>query len=314
MRSAAVVLAGVVAAALISLDARQSVGDSVVYSQERDGNHDLYIVSDNGTNPRRLTTDPLPDEIPRCSPDGRFVAFLRGGFQHGDLFRIDLETGEERRLTNDTYRDSTPSWSPDGSRIYFTRRVGEFDRLAVMSADGGDVRFLTDGERWHDTMPAVSPDGQTLVHHTYRYAPGTELQLLDLRTRTSRRLTFESGFDYEASFVEADQVIFSSNRDGGHYRIYATSIAEGTTRLVADTGADAWNSRYSARSGRILFHSGSPGRWRLFIATLSGNNGAKPFLDDGTSKSGADWCVALRSRSSSFREEYYEIASRVAGK
>jgi Tol biopolymer transport system component len=264
----------------------------VVFSQEREGNHDLYLARADGANLRRLTTDPQRDETPRCSPDGRFVAFVRGGFERGDLIRLEIETGREHRLTNDAARDSTPSWSPDGTRIYFTKRIGKFDRLAVMNADGSDVRFLTDGDRWHDTMPAVAPDGRTLVHHTYRYGQGTELHLLDLPTRSTRRLTAAPGFDYEAFFAGPDQVVFSSNRDGGHYRIYVASIADGATRLLADTGADAWNSRYSARSGKVLFHSGSPGNWRLFTTTLSGEGGVQPLLDDGTSKASGDWCAS----------------------
>jgi TolB protein len=216
---------------------------------------------------------------------------VRGGLDRGDLYRLDLNSGVEHRLTNDATRDMTPSWSPDGSRIYFTKRVGKFDRLAVMSADGTNVRFLTDGEGWHDTMPAISADGRTLVHHTYRYGTGTELQLVDLPSGTSRRLTHAAGLDYEASFAGADHVLFSSDRDGGHFRIYVASVTDGHARMLADVGSDAWNSRYSPRSGRVVFHAGSPGKWRLFLTTLTGNARPQPFLDDGLSKASADWCA-----------------------
>lgn len=262
--------------------------ERIVFASTRDGNTDIYIANPDGSGLRRLTQDAAPDEIPRCSPDGRHVVFRRGDADSGELYRIDLRDGSEVRLTSNSVRDSTPQWSPDGRFIYFTRREGRFDRIAIMPAAGGEARYLTDGTA-HDTMPGIAPDGRSLVHHTYRYGRDTELHVLDLAGGASRRLTQAPGSDYEASFVGNDQVVFSSNREGGHYRLYLAPASGGDARLLADTGTDAWGPRHSARSGDILFHTGPRDNWRLMRIRVDGG-APTPIVADGHSNSGGDWC------------------------
>ncbi|HWI16779.1 MAG TPA: hypothetical protein VNT81_03495 [Vicinamibacterales bacterium] len=265
--------------------------ERLVFSSERDGNQDIYLANLDGSGLRRLTSHPAPDLIPRCSPDGRHVVFLRGGFtENGEIYRLDLVTGEERRLTDNAVRDSTPQWSADGRRIFFTRRVGQYDRIAVMNADGTGLSDLTSAA-WHDTMPGVSPDGRTLVHHTYRYGRETELHLLDVVSGVSSRLTAAAGYDYEASFAGRDRVVFSSNRAGGHYRLYTTSLADGSVSLLADVGVDAWGSRYSSHSHAVAFSAGREGAWRLMTVDVNGGV-VRPLIPDGFSNSSPDWCQA----------------------
>jgi Tol biopolymer transport system component len=261
---------------------------SIVFSSDRTGGGDIYIAREDGSRQRQLTRDPSPERFPRCSPDGRFVVFVRGDGASAELIRLDLRTGDELGLTRNNVREATPEWSPDGRRIYFTRTDGAHDRIAVMESDGAEVRFLTDGGA-HDVMPALSPDGRLLVHHSYRYGRDTELQLFDLAAARGRRLTEAAGSDYEASFADSATVLFSSNRAGGHFRLYRLSLTDGSARLLADVGADAWGARYSAATGAILFYSGRPGAWRLMRTTLDGQVPVS-VIADGMSNSGGDWC------------------------
>jgi Tol biopolymer transport system component len=288
MRALLAVAAFATLPALPALDA-QRLTEPLVFASERHGNTDLYL-SDGGTL-QRLTQDPAADELPRCSPDGRYIAFRRGGVDGGEIYRLDRRTGEELRLTNDQVRDSTPAWSADGRQIYFTKRTGKHDRVAVMNADGSNVRFLT-GDDWHNTHPGVSPDGREIVHHTYRYGGDTELQVITLESGASRRLTNTPGYDYEPSFAGPGRVIFSSNRDGDHYRLYVFDMASGSTRLLADAGADAWASRYSPVSNSVIFNAGKPGAWRLFQVGIDGGTPLR-ILDDGFSNHTGAWCARL---------------------
>ncbi len=262
--------------------------ERIVFVSARTGNGDLYIANADGSDVRRLTSDDKPELVPRCSPDGRFVAFVRGTTASGDLYRLDLGDGTELRLTNDPSRDSTPEWSPDGKRIYFTKRDGPHDRIAVINADGSGLAYLTDGTN-HDVMPGLSPDGRRIVHHTYRYGADTELHLLDLANGTSHRLTSAKGSDYEASFAGSRAVVFSSNRDGGHYKLYRQSLIDDAVRLLADTGADAWSPRYSAARGEVLFHTGKQGAWRLMSVPIKRGRPLLVVRDNYPNLMG-DWC------------------------
>ncbi len=267
--------------------ASQRAAERVVFAWERDGNIDLYLAALDGSGARRLTHDPAPYELPRCSADGTQLLFRRGGAAAGEVIRLDLTTLAEHRLTHDTVRDSNPQWSRDGKTIYATRRIDRFDRIVTYDTDGNNLRILGSPGNWHEVMPALSPDGRFLVHHSYQFGEDAELQLLDVSTLHPRRLTTTAGNDYEASFAGDDAVVFSSNRGGGHYRIHLLSLRSGEVRLLADTGADAWGPRHSSLSRRVVFHTGKPGAWRLMTVDLAGG-APQPFLDDGTSKSSAD--------------------------
>jgi TolB protein len=277
------------------LAARSTIADAVVFASERDGNTDIWFQRLDGSGLRRLTTNAAPDQQPRCSPDGRSVLFVRGEGRARAIVHLDMTNGVERQLTSSGAYDYTPSWSRDGSRIYFTRggREGEFDRLAEMNVDGTGVRFLTDGTA-HDVRPLPSPDGRKLLYHSYRYERGnTELHLLDLSTGATQRITDSPARDYEGTFADSTRVLFSSNRDGGHFRLYELHLPTGAVRRVLDTGHDIWGARYSG-DGRVLVYTGTTAQWRVLKLSLRTGQ-ATALLDPRHSNAAADWCTTARS-------------------
>jgi len=60
---------------------------------------------------------------PALSPDGRMLAFIRGGdsfFGPGDVYVKLLPSGEPVQLTHDSRQKLSPAFSPDGSRIAYS--------------------------------------------------------------------------------------------------------------------------------------------------------------------------------------------------
>ena len=68
-------------------------------------------------------------ESPDISPDGKEVAFsaLRGAI--GDIFIVNVETGQLRNVTNDQFGDYSPTCAPDGKSIIYLARVSGNDKL-----------------------------------------------------------------------------------------------------------------------------------------------------------------------------------------
>lgn len=258
----------------------------IVFSSDRTGQGDIYLRA--GDRDLLLAENDRPDRFPRCSANGRQIVFVRGRGTDADIVLVDRRTDTERTLTHDKVADGSPTWSPDGRSIYFTRREGKFDRIARIPVAGGRIDYVTDGAA-HDTMPSLSPSGRMLVHHTYRYGRETELHLIDLTTGASRRITDSAGSDYEASFAGNGTILFSSNRAGGHYRIYRLDLASGTTRLLADAGSDAWGPRFDPVKKRVLFFASREGRSRLMTVGLGGGP-ITALASDGAENSGGDWC------------------------
>jgi hypothetical protein len=100
-------------------------------------------------------------ESPDISPDGAEVAFagLRGAI--GDIFAVNIETGEIRNLTNDQFGDFAPTYSPDGKSIIYLARVSGNDKLFRLDLASGTKTQLTFGT--HDDGGAQFIDADTIV-------------------------------------------------------------------------------------------------------------------------------------------------------
>jgi hypothetical protein len=108
--------------------------------------------------PMRMVDDP---ESPDISPDGRRVAFaaLQNGV--GDIFVLDIETGDVANLTKDAFADSGPTWSPDGTSLVYLSRISGNEKLFRLDIASGEKTQITFGT--HDEGAAQFLDANTLV-------------------------------------------------------------------------------------------------------------------------------------------------------
>ena len=133
--------------------------------------------------------------LPAWHPDGMALVFER----RGQVWRIDLNTGQEQQLTF-AGSNFNPHWSPDGSRIAYDSNH-ESPRganvLWLMNADGSgkkDISIHGIGE-WRD--PAWSPDGGRLVHTRY-VTTGGELFVMDTTHTTGTRITDDGSANWRS--------------------------------------------------------------------------------------------------------------------
>ena len=128
------------------------VNAKIVFRSKRDGNYEIYVMDDDGSNLRRLTNNPLSDSGPRWSPDGKHIVFMRQvdirDNQRSHLFIMNADGTNERQLTEPhpfVGADLDPVFSPDGKSILFYRlRGNEDDGLYVMDLESGVVKRISD--------------------------------------------------------------------------------------------------------------------------------------------------------------------------
>lgn len=108
-----------------------------------DGSGEIWLMDADGDNKQRLTNDEVDDREHVWSPDGRMLAWVRGGIEQNDtnIMVYDLESGEIRQLTQYSGYDFTPKWAPDSQWIAFSSdRDDEVDSLYLIRPDGTDLR------------------------------------------------------------------------------------------------------------------------------------------------------------------------------
>jgi tricorn protease len=159
---------------------------------------DIWVVNEDGANPRRLTVHPARDIHPRFSPDGKWIAFSSNRYGNYDIFIIPAEGGEAKRLTYHSAPDTVVGWSRDSKRVVFQSARGllypGIANLYEVPIDGGLEQPLpTDWGFWG----SYSPDGTRFAFNRhpmswsrkhYRGSYAADLWVMDGRSKSYHKL------------------------------------------------------------------------------------------------------------------------------
>ena len=161
----------------------------LVYSSERTGPARLFLYDFASGKETQLTTDGDGDYAPRFSPDGKSIAFVRGGTE---LRVLDIEAKKERSLAKGLIADPIQvgrpiAWSPDGKWLaFFTAGTRGFTNVAVVPAAGGEAKPVSFLANANATGVAWSPDGTFLLFDTGQRTEVPQLARVDLILRTPK--------------------------------------------------------------------------------------------------------------------------------
>jgi TolB protein len=130
-------------------------------------------MDQDGKNNTQLTTlETRADRYPTVSPDGRYIVFVSTRTGNSNLYRLDMQTGDQMQLTKGT-SEEFPVISADGKWVIYTATGSTNFTLWKVPIDGGESIQLTDKlSQW----PAVSPDGQNIACW-YRADPSARWQI-----------------------------------------------------------------------------------------------------------------------------------------
>jgi dipeptidyl aminopeptidase/acylaminoacyl peptidase len=86
---------------------------------ENKGNTDIYLVNSDGSNLHPLKNSDKNESDPKFSPDGKTIAFTRGG----NIWSCNYNGADEKELADISTGASGIVWSPDGSKMLFASSV-----------------------------------------------------------------------------------------------------------------------------------------------------------------------------------------------
>lgn len=101
-----------------------SATDQIFFSNDeiggRTGNFEVFAISPDGQQKRRVTESPRFDVSPSVSPDGKRVAFVSNFDGNSEVYVSNIDGTGRLRITRDKAEDTSPSWSADGLQLFFT--------------------------------------------------------------------------------------------------------------------------------------------------------------------------------------------------
>lgn len=136
-------------------------GKWIAYISDVTGEEELYLVSYDGKETIRLTTDGHCHKYaPQWSPDSKKLAFSD---KELNLYHIDIATKKLVRI-DQTDRNEVRrfAWSPDSRYLAYTKRgENRITAIFVYCFDDGSIHQVTPGFT-DDYQPAFDPDGKYL--------------------------------------------------------------------------------------------------------------------------------------------------------
>ncbi|UCC26680.1 MAG: PD40 domain-containing protein [Gemmatimonadales bacterium] len=194
-------------------------GSRVVFTSDRDGAQNIWILTLDGSDPVRISSGSANRaESPEWTPDGDYVVASIGGFRGGGnptlkLFHVDGGSGVEL-LSNE---DGAPkrigaALGPDSRWIWYAERTGNRDwdynaqlpLYAIRAYDRDTGESYTRVSRYGGAIrPTLSPDGRWLVYGT-RHDEHTGLVLRDLASGGERWLAHPVQKDDQESRAALD--------------------------------------------------------------------------------------------------------------
>ncbi len=222
--------------------------------------NDLWIVSREGGEARRLTSGVGREFSPHFSPDGEQIAFSGEYDGNIDVFVVPASGGVPRRLTYHPGDDLAIGWTPDGKRILFNSRRDSY-------ADSGQLYTIGLEGTLPEALPlpaaedgSYSSDGSHIAYSPvfqweaawkrYRGGQTTKIWIADLADSSIVKIPRENSNDFNPMWV-GNKVYFLSDRTGPvSLWVYDTASSK-VSEVVKNNGLDLKSA--SAGAGAIVY-------------------------------------------------------------
>ncbi|MEO0562315.1 MAG: DPP IV N-terminal domain-containing protein, partial [Chloroflexota bacterium] len=190
---------------------------------------------------------------------------------NGDLYLLDVPSGEVTPLSIGPEDIAVAVWSPDGTQIAYETVIDGNWNIYVMDADGTNPQRLTTSSA-DDFRPAWSPDGNHIVFHTRRHN-NREIYMINLNTFKTTRLTNTDAENYDPSFSpDGKRIVFESDR-GGDREIYVMNFnGRNVTQLTDEPDGSSRDPVFSPDGERIAYVYREDGFGYIYTMSTEGDN------------------------------------------
>jgi eukaryotic-like serine/threonine-protein kinase len=247
-------------------------GATVVFSSNRSGNLDLWLMNVETGALRQATDDPAADWDPAYSPDGKHLLWSSDRSGSLQVWMANADGTGERQVTRDAVGAENPTATRDLSFIVYVSDDPKPEKGGVwrIKPDGTGAARLLEAGHW---VPEVSPDGRYALAVKFQ-ADRTENRIRVVEVATGKAVPFEIAVPYPRTAAnvtwgrarwmpDGRRIAFVGVDEFGRSGVFVQEFAPGrdtasTRRPVAGFLVDAVTESFGV----------SPDGRRVAVATL----------------------------------------------
>lgn len=260
----------------------------LVFSSDRDGDHEIFIMNADGSGVQQLTFNNVNDDKPSWSKDGTRIAWESEIDADFEIFVMNADGSNQRQITDNDVNDWGPAWSPDSSQIAFhSDEAGNID-LYTMNADGTDRTQVTTNSGT-DRSPSWSPDGLELIYYSDS-SGGRELYRISAQGGSAVRLTNNTFYDGQPDWsLNGTGIVFGSTREDSNSEIFLMRTnGSNILRLTNSAGVDD-DPVWSPDGRQIAYESDADGDFDIWIMNVDGNGAVNLTEANDSTDWSPDW-------------------------
>lgn len=226
-------------------------GKMIAFTAQYDGNSEVYLISSEGGEPKRLTytatleRDDVGDRmgpnniVMGWTPDGKYILYRTRAFTFNDftgqLMMVPVEGGLSKKVP--LKNGGFASFSPDGKKLAYNYIFREFrawkryeggmaDDIRVFDLESKESRKITDNPN-QDLFPMWSPDGQSLFYASDRDSH-MNLYRFDFKNNQTTQLTNYTEYDVKFPSYGDNYIVYEN---GGY--IYKLNMESGKSEKLS---------------------------------------------------------------------------------
>ncbi|MBB6261267.1 TolB protein [Paenochrobactrum gallinarii] len=199
---------------------------------------------------------------------------------------MDQDGANVRYLSDGRDMVLTPRFSPNRQEVTYMSFSGDRPRVYLLQLETGQ-REVVGNFPGMTIAPRFSPDGQKVIMSLLQDDGSANIYTMDLRSRTTTRLTNSQAIDTSASYSpDGSKIVFESDR-GGRQQIYVMG-ADGSNPQRISFGNGSYSTPvWSPRGDLIAFTKQSGGQFSIGVMKPDGSG--ERLLTTGFHNEGPTW-------------------------
>ncbi|MCZ6654751.1 MAG: M28 family peptidase [Planctomycetota bacterium] len=170
-----------------------SAEDSKIFERDKSYMLDIYVMSADGSDVRRLTDVKGYDGGPFFSPDGRRICWRRFSVEGAtaEVYTMNIDGRDQQKITHLGAMSWAPYYHPSGEYFIFTTNKHGFDNfeLYLVDVQGRSAPVRVTYTPKFDGLPSFSWDGTKLTWTSKRTAKSdSQIFIADWNHQAARRL------------------------------------------------------------------------------------------------------------------------------